>query len=62
MGQHPAEFLTGRMALIELQNISKSYDGELVLDEFEDITQLAPNKAANQYRIQICAVSAYEYR
>ena len=60
MGQHPAEFLTGRMALIELQNISKSYDGELVLDEFdlkikdnEFITLLGPSGCGKTTTLRI---------
>ena len=60
MGQHPAEFLTGHMALIELQNISKSYDGELVLDEFdlkikenEFITLLGPSGCGKTTTLRI---------
>ena len=60
MGQHPAEFLTGYMALIELQNISKSYDGELVLDEFdlkikenEFITLLGPSGCGKTTTLRI---------
>ena len=48
------------MALIELQNISKSYDGELVLDEFdlkikenEFITLLGPSGCGKTTTLRI---------
>lgn len=60
MGRTPPSFLTGHMALIELQNISKSYDGELVLDEFdlkikenEFITLLGPSGCGKTTTLRI---------
>ena len=50
VGKHATEFLKHKMPLIELCDISKSFDGELVLDEFnlkikenEFITLLGPS-------------------
>ena len=60
MGLHPAEFLTAAMALIELDNLSKSFDGELVLDEFtlsieenEFITLLGPSGCGKTTTLRI---------
>ena len=60
MGQRPTEFLTKAMALIELIDLSKSYDGELVLDEFdlsikenEFITLLGPSGCGKTTTLRI---------
>ena len=60
MGFHPAEFLTAAMALIELVDLSKSYDGETVLDEFtlsikenEFITLLGPSGCGKTTTLRI---------
>ena len=60
MDQHSAEFLKDSMALIELIDISKSFDGELVLDEFnlaieenEFITLLGPSGCGKTTTLRI---------
>ena len=60
MGFHPTEFLTAAMALIELVDLSKSYDGETVLDEFtlsikenEFITLLGPSGCGKTTTLRI---------
>ena len=60
MGKYPAEFLKIKMPLIELIDISKSYDGETVLDEFnlkikenEFITLLGPSGCGKTTTLRI---------
>ena len=60
MGEHPAEFLKTKMPLIELVDISKSYDGETILDEFnlkikenEFITLLGPSGCGKTTTLRI---------